>query len=354
MTRLVMTALTLWCCVPAASAQTSWPNQREADFVIRDFRFGSGETLPELRIHYVTLGTPKRNAAGQIVNAVVLLHGTSGSSSSWLQPSLANELFAKGQPLDASEYLVVMPDSIGAGGSSKPSDGLRARFPHYRYRDVVDAHHRLVTQGLGLAHLRLVLGSSMGGMLTWMWGEMYPELMDGLVPIASQPIGISGRNWIMRRIRIEAIRNDPEWKGGNYEKNPTTYVFTAPLAAMTTESAVRIQEMASTREAGDAMYKALVEEARKGDANNQLYATEAVMDYDPSKDLEKITARLLAINFADDEVNPPELGVLDPAIKRIRHARHVIVPASAETHGHYSHLRAALWKTYLREFLKGL
>jgi homoserine O-acetyltransferase len=354
MKRLMTTALTLLGCAAAATAQTTWPNQREGDFIIRDFRFGSGETLPELRIHYVTLGTARRNAAGQIVNAVVLLHGTSGSSGSWLQPSLADELFAKGQPLDAGEYFVVMPDSIGAGRSSKPSDGLRARFPHYRYSDIVEAHHRLVTQGLGLTHLRLVLGSSMGGMQTWMWGERYPDLMDGLVPIASQPIGISGRNWIMRRIRIEAIRNDPEWKNGNYDRSPTTYVFTAPLAAMTTESAVRIQEMAPTREAGDAMYRALVEEARNADANNQLYATEAVMDYDPSKDLENITARLLAINFADDEVNPPELGVLDPAIKRIRHGRHVIVPASAQTHGHYSHLRAALWKAHLSEFLKSL
>ena len=354
MLRFVVIALGLFFAVPAAFAQTSWPNQREADFVIKDFRFGSGEVLPELRMHYMTLGTAKRNAAGEIVNGVLLLHGTSGASTTWLTPSLADGLFAKGKPLDASEYFVILPDSIGAGRSSKPSDGLRGKFPHYRYRDAVILQHRLVTEELGIKRLRLVLGTSMGGMHTWMWGEMYPDAMDGLVPIASQPIGISGRNWIMRRIRIEAIRNDPGWKGGNYDTNPTTYIYTLPVAAMTTESVVQIQEMAPTREAADKMYNALVEQARKNDANNQLYAIEAVMDYDPSGELEKIRARLLAINFADDEVNPPELNVLEPAIKRIRHARHVVVPASRETHGHYSYVRAALWTSHLVDFMKGL
>jgi homoserine O-acetyltransferase len=353
MLRFVVLALILSCSIPAV-AQTTWPNQREADFLMKDFRFGSGETLAELRMHYVTLGTPKRNPAGEITNGVLLLHGTSGSSSTWLSPALANGLFGAGEPLDASQHFVIIPDSIGAGRSSKPSDGLRGKFPHYRYRDAVIAQHRLVTEGLGIRRLRLVLGTSMGGMHTWMWGEMFPDAMDGLVPIASQPIGISGRNWINRRIRNEAIRNDPDWNGGNYEKNPTTYIYTLPLSAMTTESAIQLQEMAPTREAGDKLYYALVEQARKGDANNQLYAIEAVMDYDPSKELEKIKARLLAINFADDEVNPPELNVLEPAIRRIPHARHVVVPASRETHGHYSYLRAALWKSHLGEFMKEL
>jgi len=351
---LAVTALTLCVGVSAALGQTSWPNQREADVVLKDFRFGSGETLPELRMHYVTLGTARRNAAGEITNGVILLHGTSGSSRSWLARPLADELFGKGQPLDASEYFIILPDSIGAGGSSKPSDGLRARFPHYRYRDIVEAEYRLVTEGLGIRHLRLVLGVSMGGMQTWMWGEMYPGFMDGLVPIASQPIAISGRNWLTRRIRIEAIRNDPEWNGGNYATNPSHYIYTLPLAALTTESVVRLQEMAPTREAGDALYKTLVEEARRRDANDQLYAIESVMDYDPSKDLDKIRARLLAINFADDEVNPPQLGVVEPAIGRIPNARHVVVPASRESHGHYSYQRAALWKSHLVGFLKEL
>jgi len=195
---LVTFALALCIGVFEASGQTSWPNQREADVVLRDFRFGSGDTLPELRIHYVTLGRARRNAAGEITNGVILLHGTSGSSRSWLASLLADELFGTGQPLDASEYFIIIPDGIGAGGSSKPSDGLRATFPHYRYRDMVEAQYRLVTEGLGIRHLRLVLGTSMGGMQTWMWGEMYPAFMDGLVPIASQPIAISGRNWLTR------------------------------------------------------------------------------------------------------------------------------------------------------------
>jgi homoserine O-acetyltransferase len=355
MKRLAIISITLCLgVVPAALGQTTWPNQREADFVLKDFRFGSGEMLPELRIHYLTLGTAKKDATGAIVNGILLLHGTSGSSSSWLQATLANELFGKGQPLDASKYFLIIPDGIGAGRSSRPSDGLRGTFPHYRYRDMVEAQYRVVTEALGIRHLHLVMGTSMGGMQTWMWGEMYPDFMDGLVPLASQPIAMSGRNWITRRIRIEAIRNDPDWNGGNYEKNPTRYVYTLPLAALMTESVVRLQETAPTREAADELYRKLVEDAKKNDANNQLYAIEAVMDYDPSRDLEKIRARLLAINFADDALNPPELGVMEPAIRRIRGAKHVIVPASPESHGHYSYFRASLWRSYLAEFMKNL
>ena len=220
---------------PPALAQTSWPNQHEGDFLIKDFRFNSGETIAELQLHYTTLGTPKRNAAGEIVNGVILLHGTGGTGKNWLMPSLADELFGTGQPLDAGQYFIVLPDGIGRGGSSKPSDGLRAGFPHYRYRDIIETEYRLLTEGLNVRHLRLVLGSSMGGMHTWMWGEMYPDLMDGLVPIASQPIAISGRNWISRRIAIEAIRNDPDWNNGNYLKNPTHYVRTAGIMAQSPE-----------------------------------------------------------------------------------------------------------------------
>src|SRR3954469_13274891 len=331
-----------------------WQNEKQADYIIKNFRFASGETIPELRIHYTTLGTPKRNAAGEIINGVILLHGTSGSSRNWLLPTLANELFKPGQPLDLGETYVILADAIGVGGSSKPSDGLKAKFPHYRYRDIVEAEHKLVTEQLGIKHLRLVMGSSMGGMQTWMWGEMYPDLMDGLVPIASQPIGISGRNWINRRIRIEAIKHDPDFNNGFYEKSPTHWIYTAPSGPMGTESDYQIQLLAPTREAGDAMYKKLVEEASKADANNTLYGIEAVMDYDPSKDLDKIKARLMAINSADDEANPPALHVMEPAIKRIANAKYVLIPQSPETHGHYTHLRAAIWKPYLVEFLKTL
>ena len=355
MIRRALFALCLSLATSAAVAQTTnWPNYKEGDYLIKDFHFGNGETLPELKMHYRTLGTPKRNAAGEIVNGVVLLHGTSGAGSSWMLPSLADELYKAGQPLDAAEHFIIIPDAIGVGGSSKPSDGLRAKFPHYRYADSIKAEHQLITEGLKVGHLRLVLGSSMGGMKTWMWGEMYPDLMDGLVPIASQPIGISGRNWINRRIRIEAIKNDPEYNGGNYTKNPSTYIYTLPMAAMGTENVVRIQEMAPTREKGDEMYFKLVEEAKKGDANNTLYGIEAVMDYNPEPYLEKIKARLLAINFEDDEANPPQLNSVEPAIKRIKNAKQVVIPAGPDSHGHYSHLRAKLWKSHLIDFMKTL
>ena len=339
-----------WPC----RADTAWPNRQQGDVVLADFRFASGEVLPALKIHYLTLGTARRDAAGEIVNGVLLLHGTSGTSENWLQPMLADELFAAGAPLDAEKFFIVIPDGIGRGGSSKPSDGLRMGFPHYRYVDMVVATHRLVTEHLGLKHLRLVLGTSMGGMQAWMWGEMYPDFMDALVPIASQPIAISGRNWMYRRIGIEAIRNDPDWNGGNYEKNPTHYIYSAPIAALMTESATHYQKVAPSRAAMDALYQKMVAGARKLDANNQLYAIEAVMDYDPSRDLEKIKARLLAINFADDEVNPPELGVVEREIKRIPGARFVLVPASDSTHGHYTYNLAALWKQHLVDFMKEL
>jgi homoserine O-acetyltransferase len=344
----------LIAALASAASAADWPNQREGDAVFKDFRFASGEALPELKLHYLTLGTPQRNAAGAIVNAVLLLHGTSGTSKNWLQPTLADELFTPGAPLDAGKYFIVIPDGIGRGGSSKPSDGLRMKFPHYRYADMVVATHSLLTEQLGIAHLRLVLGTSMGGMQSWMWGEMYPDSADALVPIASQPIAISGRNWMYRRIGIEAIRNDPDWNSGNYENNPTHWVYSAPFAALMTESAAHFQQVAPSRAAMDELYRRMVEGAKKLDANNQLYATEAVMDYDPSQDLEKIKAKLLAINFADDEVNPPELGVVEPAIRRIAGARFVLIPASDRTHGHYTYNLAATWKQHLADFMKEL
>ena len=332
----------------------TYPNQRESDFVIKDFRFGSGETLPELRQHFITLGTPQRDAASHVSNAVLLIHNTTGTAKTWLEPTLAGELFGAGQPLDAARHFIVMPDCIGFGQSSKPSDGLRARFPHYRLHDIVVAQHRLLTEGLGVSHLKLVLGLSLGGMLTWMFGAMHPNFMDALVPVASQPGPMSGRNWIQRKINAEAIRNDPEWNGGDYDKQPTQWVRTAPLSALFTQSVVRIQELAPTRQAGDAFYNQLLERAKKGDANNRLYQIEATMDYDPSPDLEKIKARLLAINFADDAVNPPELGLLEPAIARIPGAQAVLVPAGPQSQGHYTSMRAAVWKSHLAEFLAAL
>jgi homoserine O-acetyltransferase/O-succinyltransferase len=350
----LVAALLLLAAAPAAAQTTPWPNLREGDFVLKDFAFASGEVLPELKLHYRTLGTARRNAAGEIVNGVVLLHGTSGSGADWLRASLADELFGANQPLDASRYFIIMPDGIGRGGSSKPSDGLRAKFPHYRYHDIVTAEHRLVTEHLNVRHLRLVLGSSMGGMHSWMWGYMFPDLMDGVVPIASQPVQVSGKNWIQRRVAIEAIRNDPDWNGGNYTKNPSHYIYTVPYGFVQTENVVQIQNMAPTQAAADELYKKLVEDAKKRDANDVLWGIEAVMDYDPGPHLEKIKAKLLAINFGDDGTNAPELGTLEAGVKRIKDARYVIVPASKDTHGHFTHLRAKFWASHLAEFMKEL
>jgi len=282
---------------------------------------------------------------------VLLLPNTTGTAKTWLEPGLGGELFGAGQPLAAARHFIVIPDIIGFGKSSKPSDGLRARFPNFRLHDVAVAQHRLLTEGLGVKRVKLVMGLSLGGMLTWLFGGMFPDFAESLVPVASQPGPMSGRNWIQRRINVEAIRNDPEWKGGDYETQPRNWVRTAPLSALMTQSVVRIQEMAPTREQGDALYKQFVERAKKGDANNRLFQIEATMDYDPAPLLSNIKARLLAINFADDAINPPELGMMEPAIARIPGARYVLVSAGPQSQGHYTSMRAALWKQHLAEFL---
>lgn len=326
-------------------------NAVEADFIIENFRFRSGESLPTLRQHYLTLGEAKRDADGGITNAVLLLHNTTGSSKSWLMPELSAELFGPSQPLDLATYFIVMPDAIGFGQSSKPSDGLRTRFPHYRYHDIVVAQHRLLTEELSIGHLRLVLGLSMGGMLTWMWGETHPGFMDALVPIASQPAAMSGRNWIQRRMQIEAIKSDPGYHNGDYTEQPSRYTLT-PFGALLIQSVERIQERAPTREAADALYREMVERAKKGDANDRLYQLESSMDYDPAPDLEKIAAPLLAINFADDALNPPELGTVERAMPRLRDGRAVLIPAGPQSRGHNSASDVRLWVSYLSDFLR--
>jgi homoserine O-acetyltransferase len=339
--------------MPTTDPATSWPNYREDDFVIRDYVFASGESLPELRLHYRTMGVARRDAGGKIINGVLLLQGNTGTGANWLRPSLADELYGPGQPLDARHYFIIMQDALGRGGSSKPSDGLRGKFPHYRYRDMVQSGYRLLTEGLGVAHLRLVIGSSMGGMHAWMWAEMYPDLMDGVVPLSCQPVEISGRNWMGRRAAAEAIRHDPDWNGGDYTQNPRHYIYSA-AGNFGTESPTRIQEMAPTRAAADALYERRLAEAAKGDANNQLWAIEAIMDYNPEPDLGKITARVLLINDAEDHANPPELGTVERAMKRVKHGRYVLIPAGPDTHGHFSHFYAKLWKPYLIEFMQTL
>ncbi|MBV9861630.1 MAG: alpha/beta fold hydrolase [Alphaproteobacteria bacterium] len=352
--RVLLSAILACTACAATAAETNWPNYQEGDFVLKDYQFADGERLPELKLHYRTFGTAKRNARGEIVNGVLLLHETSGPGSNWLMPTLADELFHQGQPLDRADYFIIIPDGIGRGGSSKPSDGLRAKFPHYRYHDIVDSEHRLVTEGLGVAHLRLVIGRSMGAMHCWLWAEMYPDLMDAIVPLASQPVEISGRNWIMRRAAAEAIRHDPDWKDGNYDKPPTHWIYTAPVGALMTENPARIQEIAPTREQADAYYQRLVERAAKEDANDTLYGIEAVEDYNPEPDLDKITARVLVINSADDMVNPPDLKTVERGLARVKNATYVLIPESERTHGHFTHRYAAIWKPYLVDFLKTL
>src|SRR5215510_6571879 len=279
--RAVFAAALIGMAAPALAESIRWPNYREGDFIINDYKFANGQTLPELKRHYRTLGSPERNAAGEIINGVLLLQGNTGTGANWLRPTLADELFKNGQPLDAGRYFIIIPDALGRGGSSKPSDGLKGSFPHYRYHDMVDSAHRMVTEGLKVSHLRLVIGSSLGCMHSFMWAEMYPEMMDGIVGLSRQPVEISGRNRISRRAAAEAIRHDPDWNNGDYEKNPTHYIYSAAAGSFMPESAARIQEMASTRAAADQLYDERVTRIAKDDANDSLWAIESIEDYSP-------------------------------------------------------------------------
>ncbi|MBI3886311.1 MAG: alpha/beta fold hydrolase [Opitutae bacterium] len=345
-------ALLASCLAVSVALAAGYPAPTEGDFVIKDFKFRSGETLPELRIHYRTIGTPQRDAQGVVRNAVLITHGTTGSGAQFLSPAFAPELFGAGQPLDATKYFIVLPDGIGHGKSSKPSDGLHAKFPHYGYRDMIEAQHRLLVDGLGVAHLRLVMGTSMGGMHTWLWGEVYPDMMDALLPLASVPGQISGRNRVWRRLAIDAIRHDPEWLGGEYKTQPQSLRTGAEmLYLMSSNPALRQAETPTLAQTDAALDAFVTNYFKTGDANDYLYALEASADYDPAPGLEKITAPLLAINTADDLINPPELGLLEREIKRVAHGRAVVIPFSAETRGHGSHTVAALWKDELAKLL---
>jgi homoserine O-acetyltransferase/O-succinyltransferase len=323
------------------------------DFVIRDFHFASGETLPELRLHYRTLGTPARDGQGVVRNAVLIMHGTTGEGGNFLRPEFAGQLFGKGQLLDASRYYLILPDGIGHGRSSRPSEGLHARFPHYGYRDMVAADYRLLTEGLKVNHLRLVMGTSMGGMHTWLWGEQYPDFMDALLPLASLPTQISGRNRIWRRAIIDAIRNDPEWKNGEYTSQPSGLRTAAFLLMFMSSNPVQRQKEMSTREKADAAIDQFIARTLGTmDANNTLYALDASSDYDPGPDLEKIKAPLIAVNSADDLINPPELDILEREITRVKHGKAVVIPLSDQTRGHGTHTLAAVWKNHLAELLR--
>jgi homoserine O-acetyltransferase len=344
--RLALVALVI---VPALCAASDYPAPTEADYVIRDFKFASGETLPELRIHYRTFGKIDKNKP----NTVLVMHGTTGSGGQFVRPEFAGELFGKGQPLDAEKFFIVLPDAIGHGKSSKPSDGLHAKFPRYGYIDMVEAQYRLLRDGLGVDHARLVMGTSMGGMHTWLWGESHPDFMDALMPLASLPAQISGRNRVWRRVVIDAIRNDPAWNGGEYKTQPPSLRTAAEMLwLMSSNPILRQKEGPTLREADDKIDKFVADYFRTSDANDVLYALEASRDYDPEPMLEKIRAPLLAVNFADDLINPPELGILEREIKRVPHGRAIVIPLGENTRGHGSHTIAALWKDRLSILLK--
>jgi homoserine O-acetyltransferase len=329
------------------------PTPTQGDFVLKDFQFASGERLPELRMHYRTLGKPERDAQGVVTNAVLILHGTGGSGANFINAMFAGELFGAGGLLDAGRYFLVLPDGIGAGQSSKPSDGLRGRFPHYGYVDMVEAQYRLLTEGLGVNHLRLAMGTSMGGMQTWLWGERHPDFMDALMPLASLPTQISGRNRVWRRIVIDAIRNDPGWRGGDYSTEPASLRTAEEMIYfMGSNPILRQRLMPTLAESDSALDKAIDQTLKTADANDVLYQVEASHDYDPGPGLEKIRAPLLAVNSADDLINPPELGILEREIKRVAKGRAVVLPLSPETRGHGTHTVAAVWKEYLAELLK--
>ena len=330
-----------------------YPAPVEGDYAIRDFKFASGETLPELRIHYRTIGKAEKDAQGKTSNAVLIMHGTTGSGAQFIRPEFAGELFGKDQPLDATRFFIVLPDGIGHGKSSKPSDGMRAKFPRYGYRDMIEAQFRLLTDGLGVNHARLVMGTSMGGMHSWLWGESHADFMDALMPLASLPTQISGRNRAWRRIIIDAIRNDPAWNGGEYKTQPPSLRTAAEMLWFMSSNPVLRQKDAPTLTKTDEVLDKFVDDIVKtDDANDVLYALEASKDYDPGPNLEKIRAPLLAINSADDLINPPELGILEREIKRVPHGRAIVIPLSDKTRGHGSHTIATLWKDELVRLLR--
>jgi homoserine O-acetyltransferase len=348
----LLAVLLLAAPVPLLAAD--YPKPTEGDHVLREFRFASGQTLPELRIHYRTLGNPERDEKGAVRNAVLILHGTTGQGGNFIRDEFAGELFGKGQPLDATRYYLILPDGVGHGKSSKPSDGLHARFPNYAYQDMIEAQYRLLTEGLKVNHLRLVMGTSMGGMHTWLWGQTHPDFMDALLPLASLPVEIAGRNRMWRKTVIDAIRTDPDWKDGEYAAQPHGLRIALELLALQSSNPVERQKEAPTREKADQVLDEYVSRSMKtADANDVLYAVSSSRDYNPAPGLSKIRAPLLAINFEDDLINPPELGILEREIKKVEGGRAIVIPRSEKTRGHGTHTLAAVWKEHLEGLLKG-
>ena len=344
LTRALLGLLVTVTAFPVLAAD--YPAPKEGSWVVRDFRFHTGEVLPELRLNYTTVGDPSGEP-------VLILHGTTGSGIGMVNPAFAGELFGPGQPLDASKYYVILPDAIGTGKSSKPSDGLRAKFPKYNYDDMVDAQYRLVTEHLGIKHLRLVQGNSMGGMQVWIWAQKYPAFMDIAVPMASLPTEMSSRNWMLRRLIVDSIKNDPEWMGGNYTTQPKSLQFASVFYATATNGGNQaLFKAAPTRAKADQILNQRLTAPFAGDANDHLYQWESSGDYNPSAGLERIQATLLAINSADDERNPPDVGVLDREIKRVKNGRVLLIPGSDQTAGHGTTAQAKFWKKELADLLQ--
>jgi homoserine O-acetyltransferase len=350
MSRTNLAALLVCLAAPLAAAE--YPMPVEGDYEVGEFQFTTGEGMSHLKLHYTTLGTPVKNADGVVTNAVLIMHGTGGSGSSFLSPTFAGQLFGAGQLLDAARYFIILPDDIGHGKSTKPSDGFHMKFPHYSYSDMVRAEYRVVTEKLGVNHLRLVMGTSMGGMHAWMWGAMYPDFMDALMPLASAPVEIGGRNRMLRKMIMDSIKRDPNWNNGEYT-GPLNNMVAANFALfMMTSSPLQLFQQAPTRQQADALFERRFYEARPVDPNDMLYQVDSSRDYNPQPDLEKIKAPLYAVNSADDQVNPPELGILEREIKRVKRGRYILIPTSDETRGHGTHSLPAIWGKYLAELLK--
>jgi homoserine O-acetyltransferase len=344
--RVVAGAALSVCTFAGSAAAEDYPAPKEGNWIAKDFKFHTGEVMPELRLHYTTIGNP----SGQ---PVLMLHGTGGSGKGMLTAQFAEELFGADEPLDAQKYFIILPDAIGHGGSSKPSDGLRMKFPQYDYADQVNAAYRLLTDGLGIRHLRLVMGNSMGGMESWLWGEKYPAFMDALVPMAAQPTPMASRNWMLRRLMIESIRNDPEWDNGNYTSQPHSLRLASIFFSVATSGGtLAYQALAPTHENADKLVDERLAVAFKADANDFIYQWGSSADYDPSADLERIEAAVLAINSADDERNPPETGVTQRALKRVKNARLYLIPETRETRGHGTTGMARFYVNQLHDFLQ--
>jgi homoserine O-acetyltransferase len=349
----VLTASLLFASAFLFGQSTDYHSPDQGTFVVKDFQFKSGQRLPEVKIHYYTLGKPQKDASGKVRNAVIFLHGTTGSGKQFFTANFAGVLFGPGQLLDANKYFLVIPDNVGHGESSKPSDGMHMRFPHYEYDDMIELQYRLLTQGLGVNHLRLVLGTSMGGMHSWLWGEQHPDFMDALMPLASQPVEIAGRNRMWRRTVLNSILNDPDWNNGNYTSQPPALTTATAMLVIVGGSPLYMQEQTPTRvQADDELEKQVATRSKSLDANDVLYSVDASRNYNPEPQLEKIIAPLTAINSADDFINPPELKLIDKDIHRVKNGKYVLLPITEQTRGHGTHSLPAIWQGELAELLK--